>query len=336
MGLDTRYNEKFSEHYHNQSGAWRETLSLYIRSWYKILDKDDLGDTIVDIGTGLGYNLLSAFWILEKKKFPDFNIEIPDPQSIHSGQTNSINKEFPQIKRIASFEQFPPSMQELKEVSYPSLLSPYLPLLEKIFSKDNSNSWHQDRNQAHSKFEKERAAATDSALKKPESDESKIIFGQHCKIHFHLGDLRKKIKTLKEKSVILWFWDPFSPGKNSDLWSLDLFRVALQASSPDSLLITYSAAKQVRAALLRAGWQVYSAQGLYPKKEFTLALYPRHKKDDRLSKFTAKKFILEDLSFIDRVAFRDRKLDSSAEEIRLRRVKCREKIRACTRNETLQ
>jgi queuine tRNA-ribosyltransferase len=52
------------------------------------------------------------------------------------------------------------------------------------------------------------------------------------------------------------FWDPWSPKKNPDLWSVQAFAAARARCGPRGRLVTYGAATSARAAMLLAGFAV--------------------------------------------------------------------------------
>ncbi len=141
-------------------------------------------------------------------------------------------------------------------------------------------------------------------------------------ITIYLGDLRQKLKLLPDRSVFLWLWDPFSPAKNPEMWSLDLFRLVLQKSSTQAVLVTYSAAAQIRAALLRSKWHPITRPGIGKKKEITVALHPQ-----RPLPTSSQKISLDEIEPQDRVTFRDRKLRDTREIILSRRLQTRARIR---------
>jgi queuine tRNA-ribosyltransferase len=106
--------------------------------------------------------------------------------------------------------------------------------------------------------------------------------------------LKAQLKTVdsqsKQESVIslpdIIYYDPFSYKTNPDFWGLEAFSnlyelldllsnattsVLSSANLSDSLLITYSSATRVRAALLAAGFYVYEGIATGPKSTTTLA-----------------------------------------------------------------
>lgn len=75
------------------------------------------------------------------------------------------------------------------------------------------------------------------------------------------------------------FHDAFSPAVNSELWSPDVFRYLKQVGHTQTVLSTYCAASDARAAMAVAGWKIARARGALGKREMTIAS-PSEKKLD--------------------------------------------------------
>lgn len=90
----------------------------------------------------------------------------------------------------------------------------------------------------------------------------------------HAGDFTQILET-KLPIADLIFYDPYSPKKNSEMWTYKIFcqlREKCHSSGGlESLLLTYSRATSVRAALLLAGFFVGQGEALGLKEETTLA-----------------------------------------------------------------
>ncbi len=72
----------------------------------------------------------------------------------------------------------------------------------------------------------------------------------------HEGDLFTKLAQLPESSADVVFWDPFSPRKNAELWTVAAFSALFRVCRPGATVHTYSGATSVRSALLLAGFAV--------------------------------------------------------------------------------
>jgi tRNA U34 5-methylaminomethyl-2-thiouridine-forming methyltransferase MnmC len=74
-----------------------------------------------------------------------------------------------------------------------------------------------------------------------------------------------------EKYDLVYF-DAFSPTKQPELWSSDVFRKILTAMSPGGLFVTYSSKSAVRRALQAAGFHVEKLPGPPGKREMIRAI----------------------------------------------------------------
>ena len=83
------------------------------------------------------------------------------------------------------------------------------------------------------------------------------------------------------KRVDTFLHDPFSPDKNPEVWTKNVFEKLLAAGSKSCMLATYCAASAARAAMAAAGWKVARARGALGKREMTVA----SPNPDRLSGF---------------------------------------------------
>ncbi|WP_392563533.1 tRNA (5-methylaminomethyl-2-thiouridine)(34)-methyltransferase MnmD [Orbus wheelerorum] len=67
--------------------------------------------------------------------------------------------------------------------------------------------------------------------------------------------------------VNAWFFDGFSPDKNPDMWSTDLFTKLYQRTASKGTFSTFTAAGQVRRNLINAGFNVQKFKGYGKKRE---------------------------------------------------------------------
>ena len=86
------------------------------------------------------------------------------------------------------------------------------------------------------------------------------------------GDAASALSRLNAR-VDLWFLDGFSPAKNPDLWTPDLFTQIARLSRPGARLSTFTAAGDVRRGLERAGFAVEKRTGWAKKREHLTAQY---------------------------------------------------------------
>ncbi len=96
--------------------------------------------------------------------------------------------------------------------------------------------------------------------------------GSRGSIRLFLGDARREILRLPIRPLFdAVFLDPFSPGREPELWSEPFLREIALRMAPESRLSTYSCAFRVRRALVRAGLWVGQGPRVGKKAEGTLA-----------------------------------------------------------------
>ena len=91
--------------------------------------------------------------------------------------------------------------------------------------------------------------------------------------HLHLGDLREgypddSISSTCPEAVL---YDPYSPAKNPELWSLKAFQTIREKLKAPCTLATYSRSTSVRVAMLCAGFFVGKGGEVGEKEETTVA-----------------------------------------------------------------
>jgi len=92
------------------------------------------------------------------------------------------------------------------------------------------------------------------------------------KINLILGDAIKQIKQLPTNSFNAIFFDPFSPGKHKELWSLDVFKECFRVLKKDGKLTTYSCATWIRNNMREVGFNVVDGPIFGRKSASTVAI----------------------------------------------------------------
>lgn len=87
------------------------------------------------------------------------------------------------------------------------------------------------------------------------------------------GDFRDNVSRTGVFADYILF-DPFSPLKVPELWSVDVFRVLFDNMNPGGLLFTYSCARSVRNNLVSAGFEVFDGPCVGRKSPSTIAKKP--------------------------------------------------------------
>lgn len=100
--------------------------------------------------------------------------------------------------------------------------------------------------------------------------------GQFEGVQLHPGDLRQTLQHLPGPYDVI-FHDPFSPLKNTEAWTVEVFRLLKENAAPDGLLATYSESTLVRSALAEAGWQVGASEAVPPHRGGTVAALDKQK-----------------------------------------------------------
>ena len=90
----------------------------------------------------------------------------------------------------------------------------------------------------------------------------------------HHGDFTQALNSALPIADLI-FYDPYSPKKNQEMWTYETFHKLRKkchpSQGPETLLLTYSRATSVRAALLLAGFFVGKGRPIGLKEETTLA-----------------------------------------------------------------
>jgi len=138
----------------------------------------------------------------------------------------------------------------------------------------------------------------------------------HVKATLLIGDARRTIQTLRQKQfqADAIFFDPFSPRRCPQLWTVEFITQVAQCLAPTGKLATYSRSASVRAAMQEAGLCI----GTIPLGETHL---PHEWSQGTVASFDSRS--LHPLSLIEQehlrtraaVPYRDPNLNDSAAEI---------------------
>jgi len=89
----------------------------------------------------------------------------------------------------------------------------------------------------------------------------------------HRGDFSRSTPEAPAPSAI--FFDPYSPARNAEMWSLETFRMIREAvaypDAPDCTMTNYTRSTSVRVTMLLAGWFVGTGVATGEKEETTIA-----------------------------------------------------------------
>jgi hypothetical protein len=88
----------------------------------------------------------------------------------------------------------------------------------------------------------------------------------------HRGDFSTEQARQDAASPGAIFFDPYSPSRNAEMWTLEVFRSIREAADPRGCTLTnYTRSTSVRVTMLLAGWYVGRGVATGGKEETTLA-----------------------------------------------------------------
>ena len=90
--------------------------------------------------------------------------------------------------------------------------------------------------------------------------------GGHVRLEIRVGDALTELKGCNDP-VDAWYLDGFSPAKNPELWSPELFSEIARLSGLETTLSSYTSAGRVRRALASSGFAIEKIPGFGPKRE---------------------------------------------------------------------
>lgn len=100
----------------------------------------------------------------------------------------------------------------------------------------------------------------------------KIRFGDTVELLLIFEDVHDALPKI-ETQADFWFLDGFSPSKNPDMWTQDLFDQMSHLSHDQTHLASFTAAGHVRRDLEKAGFNVKKAEGFNKKRDMTVARF---------------------------------------------------------------
>ncbi len=92
------------------------------------------------------------------------------------------------------------------------------------------------------------------------------------RIQIFLGDALQRIDELPDGIFDRVFFDPFSPKKQPEMWSEEIFQKIYKKMKSEAKLSTYSCAKQVRNNMTLAGFKVIDGPIIGRRSPATIAV----------------------------------------------------------------
>ena len=103
-------------------------------------------------------------------------------------------------------------------------------------------------------------------------NEIRFTLSETVSVRILLGDISCNLEDFSRKyrkQINAWFLDGYSPSRNPDLWTGELFEAMQITAAPDCTLATYTVSGAVRRGLAAAGFAVEKTPGYGRKKEMT-------------------------------------------------------------------
>lgn len=207
-GSCTVYLHEYEEHMHSLSGAYEEALLKHVYP-SGILRRDTSSLRVLDIGFGLGYNILALIAELQKTEYRG-------------------------TLTIVSFEKDRSLLPALHAIEFEETLGNIYRFIQDAYRNGSSH----DGNMS---------------------------------ISLMFGDARQSVLAMPFDQFDAVFFDPFSPSRNPELWSVDFFSQIHRLMADDAILTTYSSAPQIRAAMIDAGFVIGKGPSVGGKREGTIA-----------------------------------------------------------------
>lgn len=98
-----------------------------------------------------------------------------------------------------------------------------------------------------------------------------------------IGDVSEFIDKV-DTSVDAWYLDGFSPRKNTELWSKEIFQFMAAHSHSKTTLSTYTVSKSVREGLAESGFELEKKDGFGMKKSMLTGNFAREEKSKAQNK----------------------------------------------------
>ncbi|RLJ69798.1 chorismate dehydratase [Hydrogenivirga caldilitoris] len=100
-------------------------------------------------------------------------------------------------------------------------------------------------------------------------------------LKLYKGDMRKTLKVIKGFRADAVFYDPFSPYRNPEAWTLELLNMVKGLMKDTGVWVSYTSSLPVRRALLDLGFKIGETPAVGRKKGGTIASLKKHVGDIR-------------------------------------------------------
>lgn len=146
----------------------------------------------------------------------------------------------------------------------------------------------------------------------------KLVLQQDClQLRLIIADARQGIQQVPDQWADAIFFDPFSPRRCPQLWTIDFCRLVANKLKPDGYIVTYSCASAVRSAWQELGLCLWAVEPLGRKSPGTIASFCKEVIPKRSRPLTAQEYAI--LQTRAGIPYRDPQLQDTAEQIIQRR-----------------
>ena len=250
------YCKNFDDIYFDSKTGCQQSTTVFIEA-NKIVDRLKNNDslfTIAETGFGTGLNFLLT---LEAYKLANNNAQLENNSQENTEKTTTSEAKSLQTQKLhfISVEKYPLNKQDLAKslLLFPHLSEFYQPLLDQY--PENIETINHD-------------------------SLSFSFFDNRVNLTLYIGDATEvysAFKSSKEGLVDAWYLDGFSPRKNPEMWSIELFTQIARLAKEQSTLSTFTIAGLVRRQLIEVGFRLQKIETSGLKKEVLKAVYQQTK-----------------------------------------------------------
>ncbi|XPF96005.1 bifunctional tRNA (5-methylaminomethyl-2-thiouridine)(34)-methyltransferase MnmD/FAD-dependent 5-carboxymethylaminomethyl-2-thiouridine(34) oxidoreductase MnmC [Colwellia sp. RE-S-Sl-9] len=244
------YSTHFDDIYFDSKTGCDQSKTVFIQANNIVerLKNNDSLFTIAETGFGTGLNFLLTLEAYKESVLSTYS----DVLSTENKKTEEKNTH---KLHFISVEKFPLSKNQLTQSLqlFPDLAEFYQPFLEQ--------------------YPDDIETVTNKLL-------SFSFYDGSVSLSLYLGDATETytaLKSPKQGLVDAWYLDGFSPRKNTEMWSLELFEQVARLAKEQSTLSTFTIAGFVRRQLIDVGFRLQKIETSGLKKEVLRAVYQQTK-----------------------------------------------------------
>ena len=100
----------------------------------------------------------------------------------------------------------------------------------------------------------------------------RLSFNANVELTLIIGDISSTLPQLEHK-IDAWFLDGFSPAKNTEMWTEEVFKQIARLSHTNTSYATFTSSSIVRKGLINAGFSVIKTKGFAFKREMIYGYY---------------------------------------------------------------